>query len=450
MTRDRNFHRTFWPLMMFLVIQNVITLSVNLLDNVMLGGYSEAALAGASAANQLFFILQQLVGGISEGLVVLAAQYWGQKRTEPIQRLAGIALWLAVFVSLIFFLITFVAPEMCLRLFTPDAEIVVQGALYLRVMSWTFPIVAVTMVLLAMLRSVETVRVAVIVSITALLTNGLLNYMFIYGRFGAPEMGAEGAAIATLCSRVLELAVVSVYLFKVDKKIHLKLKNFFHPGVVLIRDYFRVSIPTMIIGFQWGLNTALQTVILGHIATNAIAANSIAGNLVMLLKVFAGAAAAAAGLTIGKTVGTGAIEKVKEYARSLQVIFLLIGVFIFTGILLLRAPVLALYNITPATKDLAAQFLTIMAFTSFGMSYQMPTLTGIVRGGGDTRFVMINDLISIWGIVIPFSLLAAFVFNWPPVAVMICLQSDQVFKCIPAAIKVNRFNWIKQLTRKAA
>ena len=450
MTRDRVFHRTFWPLMLLLVMQNAITLSVNLLDNVMLGGYSESALAGAASANQIFFVLQQLITGIADGLVIIAAQYWGQQRTEPIQRLTMLALCLAFSLAFLFFSITAFMPAMCIGVFTKDAAIIAEGAKYLRVVAWSYPVFAITAVMLGMLRSVETVRIAVVVSALALCSNGLLNYAFIYGRLGAPELGSEGAAIATLISRILECAVVLIYVFKMDKKIRAKIRHLLFPTRGLIRDYFRTSLPTMVIGFQWGLNNALQTVILGHLTVGAIAANAIATNLMMMLKVVAIGAAAAAGLTIGKAIGIGVIEKVKEYARSLQIIFLGISLLVFAGIQLLRGPILSLYNISENTMAMAWQFLSVMSVTGAGMAYQMPTQSGVIRGGGDTRFVMMNDMISIWGIVMPVSLLAAFVWNWPPWAVVACLQSDQVFKCLPAAIKVNNYTWIKRLTRKAA
>lgn len=447
---DRVFHQSFWPLFLSLAVQNVITIGVNLLDNVMLGGYGEAALAGAAAVNQIQFVLHSVVAGAGDGLVVLSSQYWGQGRTRPIQRLSATALWLSVSIAMLLFTLVSFFPRTTLLLFTNDAAIIGQGMEYLSVLRFTFPVFAASTILLAMLRSVETVKIAVAVSTATLVINGFLNYTLIYGNFGAPVMGAKGAAVATLVSRVAELLIISGFLIFRDKKIRAKPSLLLRPGRQLTRDYFKVSIPTLIIGLQWGINTALQTVILGHMAASAIAANSIAVNLTMILKVMSVAASAAAGVLIGKTVGQGDMAGVKQYSRALQIIFLGVGVASFAGILLLRAPVLSLYNVSLETRDMAWSFLTVLAVTTVGMAYQMPVLTGIVRGGGDTRFVMINDLISVWGIVIPLSFLAAFVFHWPPTAVIACLHADQVFKCLPAVIKVNSYNWVRKLTRAAA
>lgn len=447
LTRDKSFYKSYWPFFLALAAQNVISLAVNLLDNVMLGGYTEAALAGAAAVNQIFFLLMQTVFGVTDGLVVLCSQYWGQKRTGPIKQLTSTALYTSAGVALLFFVAVSLFPQGAVSLFTNDQAIITEGVAYLSVIKFTYLLFAISAVLLAMMRSVETVRIAMVISVSTLCINGVLNYTLIYGNFGAPRMGSTGAAIATLVSRAVELCIVLGYIAFVDKKLHVRLREMLKPSKSLTRDYFRVSIPTIIIGVQWGLNTALQTVILGHLSANAIAANSIAVNLISILKVIAVASSAAAGVIIGKTVGSGDLKKVKEYAKTLQFMFLGFGIFIFIATQLLRVPILSLYNVSPETYEMASQFIMVLSVTSIGMAYQMPVLTGIVRGGGDTRFVMINDMISVWLIVIPLSFLAAFVFGWPPIAVIACLHSDQVFKCLPAAIKVNSYNWVKKLTR---
>ena len=197
----------------------------------------------------------------------------------------------------------------------------------------------------------------------------------------------------------------------------------------------------------WGVNTALQTVILGHMTAAAIAANSVASTLFLVVKSMAVGAASATAVIIGKAIGTGDIGRVKEYARRLQRIFLVIG--ITGGILLffLRIPVLGLYELSAATKAMANQFLIILSVVFVGMSYQMPTNNGIIRGGGNAMFVVKMDLISIWCIVIPVSLLMAFVVKASPVVVVCCLNADQIFKCVPAFLESHYGNWIRKLTR---
>jgi putative MATE family efflux protein len=299
-----------------------------------------------------------------------------------------------------------------------------------------------------MLRIMGVVRVAVVTSIVTLCLNAFFNYIFIYGNFGISPLGAKGAALATLISRHVELAILLILVLKLKKKSPgLGLINLFKPNLTLLKDYFKVTLPVMMEGTMWGLSTGIQTVILGHVAVLAIAANSISINLAMVFKVVAAASSASASVMIGKAVGEGAKNRVYEYTKTLQFIFICMGLFIFSGILILREPILTLYNVSEETKELSRHFMLVLAFTSCGGAYQMPCLTGIVRGGGDTKFVMLNDLVSVWGIVLPVSALGAFVFHWSPVALVISLNSDQIFKCFAAAIKVNSFNWMKQLTR---
>ena len=449
LTRDKSFYKSFFSLYWVLVLQNVIVLSVNLADNIMLGGYSEAALSGVAAVNQLQFILQQVTAGVGDGLVVLASQYWGQKRTGPIRRLSAVALAAGLGFGALLFLLTSLFPAGAVGLFTPDAAIVAEGVSYLAIIRFTYPIFALTTVLLASLRSVETVKIAFWVSVSTLFVNCGINYVLIYGHFGAPRMGAAGAAVGTLVARAVELIIVILYMALREKKLHFSFRDFLSFDKGFAADYWRVSLPIILVALMWGLSTSMQTVILGHMTASAIAANSVASTLFMILKVRAAGASAAAAIVIGKTVGEGRLERVKEYSRTLQLLFLLIGVVMAVGLLLLKGPVLSLYRLSEQTKEMADDFLVILSLTAVGTAYQFPALCGIIRGGGDTRFVMINDLVSVWGIVLPLSFLAAFVFHWPPTAVVFCLNCDQIFKCGVAAVKVNRFKWVKRLTRPA-
>ena len=197
----------------------------------------------------------------------------------------------------------------------------------------------------------------------------------------------------------------------------------------------------------WGLNTALQTVILGHMTAAAIAANSAASTLFLMVKSTAVGAASTASVIIGKTVGTGDIAKVKEYSLRLQRMFVVIGVLSGSFLFFLRIPVLGLYDLRPETKEMADAFLIILSVVCVGMSYQMPTNNGIIRGGGNALFVVKMDLVSIWLIVLPLSFVMAFVVKASPVVVVCCLNADQIFKCVPAFLMSHYGNWIRKLTR---
>ncbi|MBE6558312.1 MAG: MATE family efflux transporter [Ruminococcaceae bacterium] len=448
LTRDRDFYRQFFSVWWVLVLYNIITLGVNLADNVMVGAYSEDALSGVTAVNQIQFLFQQLLMGAGDAVVVLGSQYWGQKRTEPIKRFSIGALLFGAILSLGLFIASCVAPEGLMSLFTTSPAIKAEGVTYLRVMKYSYLIFALTMLFLSMLRSVETVRVGFWVSVSTLVVNISLNYLLIYGNLGFPALGTTGAAIATLSARIAEFVIVVVYVFAIDKKLKWRLRDLFRWDKPLVKDYYKLCRSFLLTSLIFGSSILLQTVILGHMNDSAIAANSVASTLFQMLKVASIGAASAASILIGKAIGSGEMGKIRSYTQTLQLMFVAIGLITSTLLFVLRVPIVNLYSdLSPETRQMALDFILVLCVTGFGTAYQMPTAVGIIRGGGDGKFVMINDIISIWCIVIPLSFLAAFVFHWPPVAVVICLNSDQVFKCGAAFIKCNRYRWMKKLTR---
>ena len=446
LTREKSFYKNFFSLCLVLVLNNVILLGVNLADNIMLGNYSEAALSGATACNQLQFVFQQLILGVGNTMVMMGSQHWGQKNTDAVKRLANGALICGLFIGGVLFLLATVMPRQLVMIFTDSEEFIAEGIKYLRIIKFTYPVFALTNILLPTLRAVESVRIGFAVSLFTLVTNISLNYILIFGKLGFSAMGSEGAAIATLISRVVELLVVVVYLAVIDRKLRWRLGDLRRFELPAFKLFVITCLPLVLCDGLFGVSTALQTAILGHMNDAAISANSVASTLFQLLKVAAVGCAGAAAVIVGRTIGEGKLEKTKEYAKTMQLIF--VGVGLLTGItlFLLRTPIIAAYKISDEAKELANGFLTVLSVTAVGTAYQMPTNTGIVRGGGDAKYVLRMDLISIWGIVLPLSFLAAFVFRWHPVAVIACLNADQVFKSIPAVIKCNRFRWIKKLT----
>ena len=447
-TKDRNFYRSFAVLCLTLMLEQVVILSVNLADNIMLGRYSESALSGVAAVNQIQFVLQQIVFGVSSGMIVLGSQYWGQKRTGEIRMLSSIAMRAALGVAIALFIAVSLFPEQTLRLFTRDAAIVAEGVAYLKIIRFTYLFFAASSILLGTMRVVESVQIALRVSLLSLVLNCSINYVLIYGRFGAPEMGVRGAAIGTLAARIVELFVFAWYVFVRDRRVSMQPSDFLSADREMACDFFRVASPVILTQTLWGLANALQTVILGHMSAVAIAAQSISSNVFLLLKVASVGASSAAAILIGKAIGEGKdLSVLKEYTRTLQALFVAIGLVLGAALMIIRVPLLRVYNISDETRALANAYMIIQSVVLVTMSYQMPTNGGIIRGGGDTRFVMILDLISIWGIVLPFSCLAAFVWRLSPIIVIILLNSDQVFKCVPAFIRVNSYKWIKRLTR---
>ena len=278
--------------------------------------------------------------------------------------------------------------------------------------------------------------------------NVFLNYALIFGHFGFPRLGTEGAAVATLAARLAELVIALVYVFAADKRVRLRLQAFGRIDGSLMRAYLRYGSPVLFSSISWGLAMTVQTAILGHLSSDVLAASSIAATVHSILSVVAYGAASASGVLIGATIGEGRTDKVRGYAKTLQLLFLFIGLGTGAALFLLRRLVVGFYDVTPAAADYSLTFLTILSVCVVGTAYQCACLTGVVRAGGDTSFVLWNDIVFQYGIILPASLLSAFVFHWGPVVTFASLKSDQILKCFVAVVKVNRFRWIRALRTK--
>ena len=445
--KDPYFYKTFFNLFGVVALQNLIVFSVNLADSVMLGKYGETAMSGVSLANQIQFFLQCFVNGAASGLVVLAAQYWGKKDIASIKKVFAAAFAVGVLLAAVIAGVVLVFPAGVLGLLSTEPQIVAAGAGYIRIMGHSYVLFAVSFLLVSLLRSVETVRVGFFACLLALVVNVSLNYVLIFGKLGFPALGEIGAAWATLASRAAELIFVLVYVFFIDKKLRLRLRDVFAYDRTYFKDFLRAGLPLVGSGGSWGIAMTVQTGIIGRLGAAAIGANGVAAPVFQVVAVLYTSASSASSVLIGKTVGENDVPRVKRYAKKLQLIYLGIGAASSALLFFLREPIVGMYTLTPETRALAVTFINILAFTVIGSAYEAPALVGIVSGGGDTAFVFRNDLIFMWGLVLPVSMLSAFVFKWPVPVTFFLLKADQIAKCFVAIVKVNRFRWIKNLTR---
>ncbi len=445
--KDKYFYKTFFSLFGVVALQNIIVFSVNLADSMMLGAYSETAMSGVSLANQIQFLLQMFVNGAANGLVVIASQYWGKKQLSPIKKVFSAAFFAGVLMSAVLMAVVLVFPEGVLGILSDEQAIVLEGARYIKIIAFSYVIFAVTNILIALMRSVEAVSIGFYTSVIALFINVGLNYCLIFGKFGLPEMGAEGAAVATVISRAVEFIVTVVYVFIIDKRLSMKLRDIVSLEKSFVKDYIKAGLPLIGSGGSWGVAMTVQTAIIGRLGAAAIGANAVAAPIFQVVSVLYTSSGNASSVLIGKTVGENDIPRVKKYALKLQIMYIIIGLVSCGALLLSRDAIISFYDITAETAALSAVFINILSVTVIGSAYEAPCLCGIVSGGGDTKFVFKNDIIFMWCMVLPLSFLSAFVFNWPVPVTFFILKSDQITKCIVAVFKVNRFRWIKALTR---
>lgn len=445
-TKDRSFYRSLVTLAVPISLQNLVTFAVSFADNVMIGSLGDDAISGVYIGGQLQSVLQMFVGGIEGAILILAAQYWGKKDTQSIRKVVSIGIKFALAVGLLSSLVAVLFPQWVIRAFTTEPGVIQEGAAYVQIVGFTYLFFSVSQVMIAAMRSVETARIGLYISCMALVINVCLNYVFIFGHFGFPAMGVRGAALATLVSRILEMCVGVGYVFFVDKKLRFGLKDLLHTDRQLLRDFIHYGLP--VIGGQvvWAINSLANTKILGYYSAGVIAAASITGMLHNLVYVWMNGMSSAVGIITGKTVGAGQYEKMKEYSKTVQMIFLFVGLISGAAVFLARDGFISLYNASPEAQAYSRQFINVISVTIIGTCYQAACLFGLVKSGGDISFVFKNDTIFVFLVVIPSSLLAMWLGALPWV-VFACLKCDQILKCFVAIVKINRYNWMKNLTR---
>ncbi|MBR4895100.1 MAG: MATE family efflux transporter [Clostridia bacterium] len=446
-TRDGNFYRSLVRLAIPVALQNLITFAVTFADNLMVGALGDSAISGVYMGSQIQTLLQLFSGGIEGAILILSAQYWGKGDRGSIKKIASIGTHFSLIFGAILTAVCALFPASIIRIFTPDAAVIADGTAYLRITCFSYLFFCLTQSLIATMRSVEIARIGMAVSGISLVFNISMNYILIFGKLGFPALGVTGAAIATLLSRMIETAVMAVYVFRIDKRLTLKPSDFLATDQLLRRDFIRYGLP--LVGGQviWSVNMMGNSMIMGRFDQYVIAALSIANTLGSLAFVTMNGMASAVGIISGKTIGAGKYELMKEYARTTQILFLGVGLLTGATVFLLKSPFISMYQgVSAQTSAICRQFCNVLAVTSIGSCYQAACLFGLVKSGGDIDFVFRNDTIFVLLVVLP-SAIAASWLGAPAWVVFACLKCDQILKCIVAFFKINSFNWMHNLTR---
>ncbi len=443
---NKVFFRTVGALVVPMALQNLINVGVQSADVVMLGAVGEGALSAVSLAGTVQFLLMLIFFGLSSGASVLTAQYWGKGDVRTIEKVTGIALRLAILVGFVFFLAALLFPAALMRVFTPEAGIIADGARYLRIVAPCYLTTSVTILYLNIIRSVEKVVISTVVYSISLVVNVAFNAIFIFGLFGLPAMGVAGAALATTLARVLELFIVLVYARRI-KPVRLRAKDLFTHDKPLFGDFIRYALPTTINELLWGLGVTINVVIIGHMGSAAVAANSVAQVVRQLATVVSFGLANAAAILVGKALGAGEPGRAQTYARRLLHLSLISGGCGAVLIFLLRLPVAGAMNLSPAADGYLRFLLLIMTLYVVLQSFNATSIVGIFRGGGDTRFGLVADAGSMWCFSIPFAAIAAFVLHWPVEAVFAILLMDEVIKVPMCLWRYGTRRWLRNVTR---
>ncbi len=430
-----------------IALQNLISTLTQMLDTIMLGELGDIPLTASSLANQPFFIFALFIFGMSGGASILTAQYWGKKELEPIKIVIATILRIVSVVAVLLAAVIFIFPTQIMSLFSSDAAVISAGRDYLLIVAPIYVFFGISCILTSLFRSIEIVKIAVVANLSTLIVNASLNYILIFGHFGAPALGLKGAAYATLIARFIEMSVVLIYVFKIDKKLKFSLKCIFKKDKLLNADLKKYCTPVVINEIIWSIGITLQTALFGHMSTTAVSANTIISVVQNLATLVIFGIANATGVIIGKTIGEGKIELAKQRGRTLEIFALVLGVAAAGVILIFRDVMVDFYNVEEATKILAKEMLLIASIVIFFVSTTAIAIVGILRGGGDAKYSLLIELIALWGFSVPLGYLAGLVFQLPIIVVFLLFKSDELVKAILCWIRLAGDKWIRSVTR---
>ena len=429
-----------------IALQNVINYGVNLMDSVMLGQLGDVAISAANLGGQPFFLLTMFGFGIGSGAGVLIAQYWGKGDMEHIRRIMGFAVRLAFAVSALFTVVCIAIPRQIMSLFTKNPDIIQSGADYLWIISIGYVFYSVSNCYMTSLRAVEKVNVSMAIYGISFFVNVAVNYVFIFGKLGAPALGVKGAAIGTVAARVSELFMSLIYMYLIDRRTGFRLKHVFSRGGDIVKPFMKNCLPVVGNELMWGLGTVAITLVISNLSDDFIAAGSIATvvNQISLVGIM-GVSNAAAVLT-GKAVGEGDKERVQKVANTMLVFSLAVGAFGSALLFALRAPILSIYDVSDGARQIASQLIMILTALQLVLAIDVTVIVGVLRGGGDTRFAFLIDVGTVYLLALPLGAVAGFVLDFPAWAVYLLLRCDTFVKTVFGLVRVMRKKWQRDVT----
>lgn len=442
------FYKSVFALVIPMALQNLINVGVTAADVIMLGKVGETALSGASLAGQVQYIMVLFLFGLTSGATVLTAQYWGKGDRKAIEKILALGMKAAIAVTAIFMIAALVIPGLLMRIFTNDPAVIDQGILYLRIVAFSYILMGITQVYLYVMRSVERVVVATVVYLVSLIVNVILNAVFIFGLLGCPAMGIQGAALGTLIARVVELILVFGYARLFNKDIKFRIQYFLRTDKPLVQDFLRYALPVVMNEVMWGLGTAANTAILGHMGSAAVAANSVAQVARQLATVVTFGLSSATAIYLGKTIGEKKLEHAKAYAKRFLVLSVVMGV-LGGALILIASPIAtAFMSLSGAAKEYLRFMFFVMSYFVIAQAYNTTMIVGVFRSGGDTRFGLILDVSTMWGGSILCGWIAAFVFKLSVPVVYMILMCDELLKVPISSLRYRSYKWIRDITRE--
>lgn len=430
-----------------IALQFFMLACVSATDAVMLGFVDQTSLSSVSLAGQIQFVLNLFVSGIAIGCGIMIAQYWGKGDPASIERVMPAALYANLIFGGMFTLLAFFIPERLMRIFTTDPALIGSGAMYIRTVALSYLFCGLSQVYLVLLKNTERVGLSSKISSAAVLLNIVLNALLIFGWLGFPAMGIVGAALATVISRAVELAWAYIAVKREKNGIQIYWTGIMRTGKTLMQDFWRYTAPVLGASLVWGIAYVSYSVILGHMGSDTVAANSIAGIVKSMLQCVIRGVSAGAGIIIGNLLGADELDKAKSYGR--RITHIAIGIGVFTGVLLmLISPAVAAFApITDTAKGYLRFMMIILGFNMMGQAVNTTVLDGIFCAGGDAKFDMKGNLGAMWCFALPLGFLSAFVLGAPVWLVYIIISLDEIVKLPAVYLHYKKLIWVRNITR---
>lgn len=443
--RDRQFYRTMAAIGLPIVMQSIITIGVNFMDTLMVGTQGENALSACSLANSFINIFQILCLGIGGGAAVLTARCWGSGDIENLKKTLTIMLRMCLGISMLFLLASSLFPSEVMRLYTPDAEIIEQGRRYFFFACITFPLIGISSTVTIVLRSVQEVKVPLAASVVSFFLNIFFNWMFIFGHLGAPAMGIAGAALSTLIARSAETMVITGYLFFIDEKVGYRPIELLKSPASQRGRYFKYCLPVVFSDFLLALGNSMVATIMGHIGSSFVAANAAVMQVVAVSTICMTAMSSAASIMTGNTLGQGDGERAYRDGITFMCVGGILGVISGIAIILLCPLIVSFFSFSGETLRIADMLMYSVAILTLFDFLQGALTKGVLRGGGDTKFLLVADTIFLWLVSLPLGYLAGLVWQLSPFWIYTCLKADRVIKVFLCAHRLRSRKWIKKV-----
>lgn len=443
--KDIHFYKSVGRIAVPIALQGLITTGVNAMDTIMIGAVGETELSAVSLANQFINIYHILCMGMGMGASVLVSRYYGMKEMNALRKAIGIMTRLCVGIAMLFCLVTILLPKGIMMIYTAETPIITQGVAYLRYSVITYFLLGLSLTSTLVLRSVGQVKIPLYTSIAAFFINIGANYIFIFGKLGIPAMGVAGAAIGTLIARIFEFSVICGYLFVFDKTIQMRIKNVFQPVGELWREYIRISIPVLISDGILALGNNSVAMVIGRLGESFVAANAITTVTQQLSSVLIQGFSQAGTIVTGHTLGEGGKEKAQEQGYAFLGLGFIFGAVAAILIMCISGPMIRAYQVSPETELIAKQLMQAISLIVVFQAANSIMTKGVLRGGGDTKVLMLADNIFLWAASIPLGIVAGLVLHLPAFWIYFFLKIDQILKAIWCVVRLRSGKWIKKI-----